>query len=148
MPRKKFALKKNDKAEILRIKRSGDMSCTTLYRLLILLALDSQHDVTSIAGFLRLSNVTVTRVKALYAAKGLRGVLSDSPNPWGGKKFGEEFRLLLLMLADTPPPEGKKRWTVRLLSEEIKRRFRIDISHETVRKILMQNAPKPRKPRK
>ena len=50
----------------------------------------------------------------------------------------------LVALACTPPPVGRRRWTLRLLADKlVELRYVDGVSYETVRQVLKKNALKP-----
>jgi hypothetical protein len=57
------------------------------------------------------------------------------------RKLDGEQEAHLVALACSAPPEGRKRWTLRLLAERLVRLEVVDDrSHETVRQALKQTA--------
>ena len=61
------------------------------------------------------------------------------------RKLDGEQEARLVALACSPPPLGRRFWTLRLLADRLlELRFVDGISHETVRRLLKKNALKPR----
>ncbi len=97
----------------------------------------------AIATALEVHHTTVARVRQLYAAGGLEAAVNrkvperEYPRKLDG---GQEARLVVL--ACSAPPEGRKRWTLRLLAGRLVQLEVVDtVSHETVRQALKQTGP-------
>lgn len=97
---------------------------------------------TRIAEAMRVSVRTIERVRQRFVEDGLEAALLPKPSPrvYTRKLDGEqEARLVarLVALACSGPPEGKKRWTLRLLAERmVELEIAPELSHETVRQTL------------
>ena len=86
---------------------------------------------------------TVERVRRRFVEEGLASALSPYR---GGKRIyerkldGEEAQLIAL--ACSPPPEGRARWTLRLLAQHMVELAYVDtLSYETVRQTLKKERP-------
>ena len=63
--------------------------------------------------------------------------LHDDSKPGHPKKYGDTETAEIIALACSSPPEGRKRWTVRLIVEEMKKKEGFEgINRESVRLIL------------
>ena len=101
---------------------------------------------TRIAEAVRVSVRTIERVRQRCVEDGLEAALLAQPSPrvYMRKLDGaQEAKLVALACAE--PPEGKKRWTLRLLAERMVALEVVpELSHETVRQTLLKkNALKP-----
>lgn len=87
---------------------------------------------------LRVSARTVERVRQRFVEQGLEAALLPKPSSriYARKLDGaQEAKLIVLACSD--PPAGKKRWTLRLLAEQmVALEIVSDLSHETVRQVL------------
>jgi hypothetical protein len=95
---------------------------------------------TAIAAALETSLRTVERVRERWVCEGLEAALypkrSSAPRP---RKLDGEQEAHLLALACSPPPAGRERWTLRLLSRRLVELDIVDaIAPETVRLALQQ----------
>lgn len=92
----------------------------------------------AIAEALRVSVRTIERVRQRFVEDGLSAALLPKPSlrVYARKLDGsQEARLIALACSD--PPTGKKRWTLRLLAEQmVALEIVPDLSHETVRQVL------------
>jgi hypothetical protein len=82
----------------------------------------------------------VARVRQQYAAGGLEAAVDrKAPDRQYRRKLDGEQEAHLVALACSAPPEGRKRWTLRLLAERLVQLEVVDeLSHETVRQALKQ----------
>lgn len=92
----------------------------------------------AIVGALRVSARTVERVRQRFVGQGLEAALLPKPSSriYARKLDGaQEAKLIALACSD--PPDGKARWTLRLLAEQrVALEIVSDVSHETVRQVL------------
>jgi transposase len=96
----------------------------------------------AIATALEVHHTTVARVRQQYAAGGLEAAVSrKAPQREYRRKLDGEQEARLVALACSAPPQGRKRWTLRLLGERLVELKVVDaISYETVRQALQQTA--------
>ena len=133
MSNKIFKLKENDKKSLkIFVKKSKEE-----LRAQILLLLDKGFKNVEIAKILDISHNTVGNIKKRYLEGGYDHALYDKPRSGQPKKYGIEEETEIIALACTDPPEGHKRWTVRLIAETLhdKKGFE-SITHQSVRLIL------------
>jgi len=81
---------------------------------------------------------TVERVRQRFVEEGLEAALVPHPSRRQYRpKLGGEEEAHLIALACSKPPEGRARWTLRLLAERMVELEYVDtVSHETVRGVL------------
>ena len=93
-----------------------------------------------IAAALEVHHTTVARVRQQYATGGLEAAVDrKAPDREYRRKLDGEQEARLVALACSAPPEGRKRWTLRLLGERLVALEVVDeISYETVRQALKQ----------
>src|SRR5215218_9116576 len=73
---------------------------------------------TRMAEAVRVSVRTIERVRQRFVEDGLEAALRPRPSPRVyARKLDGEQEAKLVALACAQPPEGKKRWTLRLLAE-------------------------------
>jgi hypothetical protein len=94
----------------------------------------------AIASALEVHPTTVARVRQLYVTTGLDAALQRKPPDREYRRtLDGEQEAHLLAVACSAPPEGQRRWTLRLLAERLVRLEVVDaISPETVRRVLKQ----------
>jgi transposase len=114
----------DERKALRRMMKSGTHTAQSITRANILLNLDEglgeKRERTEVAKICGVSTVTVYNVSKQYTTEGLAAVLSrkkrDMP-PIPSKITGEtEAKIIALCCSE--PPEGRARWTLRLLEEK------------------------------
>jgi len=134
---RKLKLKRKEVVFLKRFIRKGKKSARTLKRANILILLDQQETGDSIAEKLNVNRDTVYNVKRRYLKEGLDTTLFEKPRPGQPIKYDLKKKTEIIAKACTSPPEGRQRWTVRLLAEEMSKQngFKT-INRESIRLIL------------
>lgn len=90
------------------------------------------------ASALNLSLRTIERVRQRFVEEGLAAALLPRPSPRVyPRALDGAQEAHLIALACSAPPEGKPRWTLRLLAERMVELDHVDaVSYETVRRVL------------
>jgi transposase len=94
----------------------------------------------AIATALEVNPSTVARVRQAYVRAGLEAALTrKTPAREYQRKLAGQQEAHLVALTCSEPPDGHKRWTLRLLAERLVTLEVVDtVSHETVRQTLKQ----------
>jgi len=122
----------------------GTQSVRKTRRAHILLLADEGRTDGNIAKTLHTSKSTVQRTRQRFVTGGLDRALNEDPRPGASKKLDERGEALLEVLAQSEPPEGRKRWTLQLLADRLVELKVVDtISRETVRQELHKKRIKP-----
>ncbi len=109
-----------------------------------MLAADAGASDEEIARNVGVSGSTVYRTKRRFVLGSLEAALSEEPRPGADRKLSGKEEALLVATACSSPPEGRARWTLELLADEMVRLTEHDdISRETVRRRLAENELKP-----
>jgi putative transposase len=131
---------KLNKRELLYLdsqKKSGNLSLRKYNRINILLLLHKGKKGKEIEDFLDVDRVTIWRTKTRYQEQGIEMALEEEERPGQPKKYDITQEVELAALACGPCPEGRKRWTVRLLAETLKSKHGFEtINRESVRLAL------------
>jgi transposase len=95
---------------------------------------------TLIATALEVHPTTVADIRKEYVTTGLQAALTrKAPDRHYQRKLDGEQEAQLIALTCSAPPEGRQRWTLRLLADHLVRLEVVDtISHEAVRQTLKQ----------
>jgi transposase len=90
------------------------------------------------AAGLNISTRTVERVRQRFVEDGLPAALLPAPTKRVySRALDGAPEAHLIALACSKPPEGKRRWTLRLLAERmVELTYTGTVSHETVRRVL------------
>ena len=92
---------------------------------------------TAIAEILNISRATVSNIKKRYREEGLQSALAEKTRPGQPKKYTERHEAEIIAQACTKSPDGRKRWSLTLLTEEMRKREGFEtINRESIRLIL------------
>lgn len=125
-------------AEYLRtFVKKGRKSARELTRAHILLLLNDGKTEVEVKDTLRISRATVSNIKRRYRKEGLQSALAEKPRPGQPKKYTERQQAEIIAQACANPPEGRKRWSLVLLTEELQKKKGFEtINRESIRLIL------------
>jgi len=92
----------------------------------------------AIAEGLEVGRATVERVRKQFVEEGFEAALDRrKPRRQYQRKLDGDGEAHLIALACSQAPEGRSRWTLRLLADRMVRLEQVDhLSHETVRQVL------------
>ena len=134
MIRYKVHLTEEERLELQNLISSGVASARKLMRARILLKVDEGLTKTETSRALDVTNNTVTNVCRSFQTQRLAAIERKKPDREYEHTLDGEAEAHLIAMACSVPPEGRERWTLRLLqSEMIKRKYVDEVSHETIR---------------
>ncbi|MBK5191503.1 MAG: helix-turn-helix domain-containing protein, partial [Methanosarcinales archaeon] len=81
-----------------------------------------QPSDTEIAEILDVGRNTIWRIKKRYREEGLQSALTDKPRPGQPKKYTDRHEAEVIAQACTKSPDGSKRWSLTLLTEEMRKK--------------------------
>jgi len=137
-------LSKQEQQELRRLLHSGLQPVRTVLRALALRQLAQGQTVRQVAKNLALTPKTVWLTSQRYRQGGLERALYERPRPGKAALLDAQQRQRIVALACGPPPEGRSRWSVRLLTEEVvKRKLVPRVGRETIRVLLESHDLKP-----
>jgi putative transposase len=117
--------------------KKGRKSARELTRARILLLANQQKGDAEIAETLDVGRNTVWRVKKRYREEGLQSALTEKPRPGQPKKYTEKHVAEIIAQACTESPDGSKRWSFTVLTEEMRKKEGFEtINRESIRLIL------------
>jgi putative transposase len=130
-------LKEEDRVELNRYLRRGKSSARSLTRARILLLADEGHSDEEIVEALKVSRTTVNRIRKRYCENGLEFALHEKNRSGAPPKIDGRIEAQLTLLACSEPPEGRSKWTLRLLADKLVELEAVDsISHMSVHRML------------
>jgi len=142
--RYRVELSQTERAEITALLSAGKHAARKLKRAQILLAADAGVSDDDIATSVGVSGSTVYRTKRRFVEGNLERALSEEQRPGAERKLTGKEEALLVATACATPPEGRARWTLKLLAGAmVKLTEHKSLSHETVRRRLAENGLKP-----
>jgi transposase len=140
MARKKLhivGLNEQEREELKQYLRKGKSSARSLTRARILLLADKGRDDEMIAETLKVSKSTVSRIRTRYCESGLDFALHEKARSGAPPKIDGRIEAQLTLLACSEPPDGRSKWTVRLLTDRLVEMEVVDsISHMSVQRLL------------
>ena len=126
-----------EQRESLEQARDQPLSRKQQYRREILLRADEGDTDQEIADELGVHPATVRRVRRRFAEHGLDAALNDRPRPGAPPKLDGKQEAKVIALACTNAPQGRDRWSVRLLARRAVELEVVEtVSRETVRRVL------------
>lgn len=137
-------LNKSELSFLESYRKGGMISLRQYNRINILLLLHRGKGAVEIAEFLGVDRVTVWRTKKKYLAHGAAKAIQEEDRPGQPLKYTTEHEAELTALACGPCPQGRRCWTVRLLTETLQRKPGFTtINRETVRLALKKMRANP-----
>ena len=113
-------------------------------RIRILELLHAQWSLADVAEAIGTYPREVRRVGWRYLDRGVQDALTDEPRPKPPKLLDTRQQAAIVAMVCAPPPAGYARWTIRVTTEEAKRRGIVaDVGRETVRQVLAHHELKP-----
>jgi transposase len=142
--RYRVTLETSERVELVAMVLGGKGPIRRLKRAQILLASDKGSTDEEIARNIAVGTSTVYRTKQRFVEEGLERALTELPRPGADRKLGVVDESLLVAVACSKPPEGRSRWTLQLLADEMVRLTVHDsVSDETIRRRLGELQLKP-----
>ena len=130
-------LKEDELNLLMNFVKKGRKSARELTRARILLLANQQKGDTEIAEILEVGRNTVWRTKKRYREESLQSALTEKPRPGQPQKYTERHKAEIIAQACTKSPDGRKRWSLTLLTEEMKKKEGFEtINRESIRIIL------------
>jgi len=117
--------------------RKGRKSARELTRAHVLLLVNKGRTEMEIKDTLEISRATVSNIKKRYREEGLQSALTEKSRPGQPKKYTERHEAEIIAQACTKSPDGRKRWSLTLLTEEMRKKEGFEtINRESIRLIL------------
>jgi len=139
--KKPLKLKAGDLKELKRLTRSGTLKARKLNRCRILLLASKGKKRVEIAEAVAVAPVTVDEILRRYKQGGLWNALNERPRSGTPATFTGRDKARITALACSTPPEGRSRWTLRLLADQAVELDIVDtISYDTVATILKKTS--------
>ena len=137
-------VKSKDLSQIGELLRGGIQQVGVVLRALSLRQLANDFSTPQVAKALPLTAKAVRQIAHRYINNGLDAAIYAKQRP-GAKEIldGPQKQRIVAMVCSTPP-EGRARWTIRLIAEEaVKRKLVPKVGRETIRILLQSHELKP-----
>jgi transposase len=130
-------LKKKDQRILEQLIIKGSQKSRTITRSRILLMANKGKTDTQIIEALNVARNTIRTVRYRYVHQGLETAINEQPRPGAPNKFTGRDKAKVTAIACSKPPEGRNRWTLRLIADTMVELDIVDdISHHTVQRVL------------
>jgi transposase len=137
-------LAKRDREKVDAVLSGGVQNGHTVIRALALRHLHDGKSVSEVAANVRLTPKAVREIGRRYEDSGLERALYDKQRPGAAALLDDSQKQRIIAMVCSNPPEGRARWTVRLVAEEaVKRRLLPRVGRETIRILLLHHDLKP-----
>ena len=144
MRKEKLELSETERQKLQEMVRKGENKARVLTRARLLLLSDQGWDDQQVADALQIGRATVERIRRRAVRESVAAALVDRPRPGSERKLNAKQEAQLVAIACSDPPPGRKRWTIRLLVEEVMQQGVVDsISFETVRRVIKKTMLDP-----
>jgi len=153
MPKEKYAveLTEEETRRLLNITHKGGAhSALEIMHANILLSTNDNNPKRKthreVADQFNISKSTVNNVRRVYAIEGLESALRRKTRITGPmlSRITGEFEAKVIAAALSPPPDGRARWTLRLLAEHcVANNYIVTISYVAIAEMLNSNQVKP-----
>ena len=137
-------LKAEDLAEIRSLLRGGVQQVRVVLRALALKQLASGVAPLDVAQSVPLTAKAIRELAHRYNNGGLERALYDKQRPGASQIMDASQKQRIVAMVCSQPPQGRARWTVRLVATEaVKRKLVPRVGRETVRVLLESHDLKP-----
>ena len=134
-------VKSKDLSQIGQLLRSGIQQVRVVLRALVLRQL---ADGVTAPQTLPLTPQAIRRIAHRYNKGGLDGALYDKQRPGPTELLANSEKQRIIAMVCSQPPEGRARWTVRLIAEEaVQRKLIPKVGREIIRVLLQSHELKP-----
>ena len=116
---------------------TGQHSARSIKRARALLSAGGDEPIEETVKRSGLSEASIYAIKQRFRSEGLKAALEERPRSGQPPKITPEVEAQLTALACSAAPDGRARWSLRLLKEKIIELAYVEaLSHETVRQVL------------
>jgi hypothetical protein len=142
--KRSITLRKRDAVRIHVLLSAGVQSVRVIKRAQALRLLAEGQLSPQVGCSVGLNPKTVRNIGWRYAQVGLERALYDRPRPGASPLLTGIQKQQIIAMVCSDPPEGRARWTIRLIAEEsIRRKLVATVGRETIRILLQRHESKP-----
>ena len=133
-----------DQRDLRKLLSGGIQQVRVSWRALTLLRLADGMTAPQIAGLLELTPQSIRKIAHRYSSGGLTRALDDRQRPGASQRLDDVEKQRIGAMVCSPPPDGRARWTVRLVTEQaVNRKLVPRVGRETIRVLLQSHHLKP-----
>jgi putative transposase len=143
-PPLKIEVPPRDQKELAKLLSGGVQQVRVVLRALALLQLAKGSSAPRISQVIPLSSQGIRTIARRYQQGGLEAALFEKQRPGAATVLDNAQKQRIIAMVCSTPPEGRARWTVRLVAQEaVKRRLVPRVGRETIRILLLDHDLKP-----
>ena len=133
-----------DQKALRKLLSGGVQQVRVVLRALSLLQLAKGASAPWISQVVPLTPQAIRTIARRYQHGGLESALFEKQRPGAAAVLDDTQKQRIIAMVCSNPPEGRARWTVRLVAQEaVKRRLVPRVGRETVRILLLDHDLKP-----
>jgi hypothetical protein len=133
-----------DQKELTKLLSGGVQQVRVVLRALALLQLAQGASAPRISLVVPLTAQAIRTIGRRYQHGGLEAALFERRRPGAAAVLDNSQKQRIIAMVCSDPPEGRARWTVRLVAQEaVKRRLIPRVGRETIRILLLDHDLKP-----
>ena len=138
----KIKLKKEEREFLQDFMKKGTKKARAIAGANILLLADEGCGINTIAKMVKVHRQRIWRIKKRFLKEGLSSSLEEKHRSGQPKKYKAKQEAEIIAKACTFAPKGRKKWTIRLLTKELKKMKEFKtINRESVRLVLKKTKP-------
>ena len=133
-----------DRKQLRELLSGGVQQVRVVLRAVALSQLARGVNAPRISAVIPLTPQAIRKIGHRYQQGGLERALYEKERPGAAEVLDDGQKQRIIAMVCTDPPEGRARWTVRLVVEEaVKRRLVPRVGRETIRILLLHHDLKP-----
>ena len=133
-----------DRKELTKLLSGGVQQVRVILRALALLQLAKGESAPRVANLVPLTSQAIRKIGHRYQERGLDAALFEKQRPGAAPVLDASQKQRIIAMVCSDPPEGRARWTVRLVAEEaVKRKLVPRVGREAIRILLLDHDLKP-----
>ena len=134
-------LSAEERATLQQLVRRGRRAARRVMRARILLKADDGLTDDQIADAVDVGVATVHRIRQRCVEEGLEAALGERPRSGAPSLLSGTAQAHVIALACSQPPDGRTRWTLRLLADKVVELKLVErCSYETIRRVLKKTS--------
>lgn len=139
----KVSLTPEEQTTVTALIRKGTAKARTITRARILLLTNEGKIDKTICEALGVVRSVIYDVRKHYVMGGIKRALFDLAHKGAQRKLSGKQEAEVIAIACTKAPKGYVRWTLDLLTEEVKKKVGVSIGRTAIWKVLLRNDTKP-----
>jgi len=133
-----------DQKELANLLSGGVQQVRVVLRAVALRQLAKGASAPQISNVIPLTPQAIRKIGHRYQEGGLESALYERQRPGAAAVLDDSQKQRIIAMVCSDPPQGRARWTVRLVAQEaVKRRLVPRVGRETIRILLLSHDLKP-----